>query len=252
MSKALRVCATCKTRKKACDKCLPICGYCDKRNLTCIYTYDEGHLPVQRDLLTIRTTAAVMTVDDLVHEQLRHVEFLTKLSIQEMIHDFFRGVGTVFPVIPADDPVWTNILVYGEDQQGGFSSDAAFVVLAMYLLTMRSPVQDNYEGQATAVETVYISTKKLLSHVQSLRTASIYLLQANLLVAAFEYACCRPYAAYISVGVCSRMAMILGMGDFRLQNPRNALGKHVFGGLVILERLVEYISSFTRLLAEYT
>jgi Fungal Zn(2)-Cys(6) binuclear cluster domain len=34
---AKQVCSTCKTRKKGCDKQLPSCGYCSKRNLRCIY-----------------------------------------------------------------------------------------------------------------------------------------------------------------------------------------------------------------------
>lgn len=80
--------------------------------------------------------------------------------------------------------------------------------------------------------------KKLLSHVQALRTSSIYLVQASLLVAAFEYACFRPYAAYVSIGVCSRMAMILGrVRHSHQENLHTVLGELVFRGFVLL-RLV--------------
>lgn len=252
MEKALRVCATCKTRKKACDKCLPICGYCDKRNLTCVYYEEEGHYyPVQR---SDPLTTAAMTVDGLVYVQLRHVVSLAGFSIREMIDEFFRGVHIVFPVISADDDfLWGNLSVYEEYQQFP-SADFALVVLAMYLLTMRSsPPLDGhsttplFEEKGKSIETVYVTTKKLLSHVQALRTSSIHLVQASLLVAAFEYACFRPYAAYVSIGVCSRMAIILGSGTHsHREKLRTVLGELVFRGIVLLERLVDYVLSLCK------
>lgn len=241
MSKALRVCATCKTRKKACDKCLPICGYCAKRNLACIYYEEEGYCYPRAVQIDPLTTTIAMTVDDLVHGQLRHVVSLTAVSIREMIDAYFRGVHTVFPVVYADDAIWSNLSAYEEDQQV-LLADATLVVLAMYLLSMRSSSsQGTHEEQTTSIETVYITTKKLLGHVQALKTSSIYLVQATLLVAAFEYACCRPYAAYISIGACSRMAMVLARSTHSQQKDlRKVLGEHVFGGLNLLERLVDY------------
>jgi hypothetical protein len=180
-----------------------------------------------------------MTVEDLVYGQLRHVMSVTGISMRQMIDEFFRRVYAVFPVVTVDDPLWANLSVYEEDQQVVLPVDIALVVLAMYLLMMRSPPQDSHEEQATSIEAVYITTKKLLSHVQALRTSSIHLIQASLLVAAFEYACCRPYAAYVSIGACSRMAMILGRGNSRLENLCTVIGEHVFGELVLLERLVD-------------
>lgn len=244
MDKAFRVCATCKTRKKACDKCLPKCGYCNKRNLTCIYYEEEGeHYPgpvsnYSTDLFNSVKQMTAMTVDDLVYDQLRQVMSLTGLSIPRIIDEFFQGVYTVFPVISAESPLWAALSVY--EREGVISADVALVVLSMYLLTMRS-VDGKEEQQATtSVEEVYITTKKLLSHVQALRTSSIYLVQASLLLAAFEYACCRPYAAYVSIGACSRMAMVLGRGgDFGPENLCNVLGENVFWGLVSLERSVD-------------
>lgn len=238
-SKAPRVCATCRTRKKACDKCLPICGYCAKRNLTCIYNEEEeAHFYPQTYQTDPPITKTVTTVDDLVHGQLRHVVSLMRVSIREMIDEFFQGVYTVFPVVYADDALWSNLSAYEEDQQI-LSADVALVLLAMYILTIHSSSQDNHDEQTTSIETAYIDFKRLLGHVQALRTSSIYLVQATLLVAAFEYVCCIPYAAYISIGTCSRMAMILARGLH--SNPRNlrkVLGEHIYGGLVLLERLV--------------
>ncbi|PYH77564.1 hypothetical protein BO82DRAFT_344533 [Aspergillus uvarum CBS 121591] len=45
MSKAASVCATCKARKKRCDKSLPCCGYCAHRNLVCRYQNTSPNLP---------------------------------------------------------------------------------------------------------------------------------------------------------------------------------------------------------------
>lgn len=250
MSKALRVCATCKTRKKACDKCLPICGYCAKRSLTCIYyEEEEGRYYPQAYQTDPPTTTTATTVDDLVYGQLRHVVSLMRVSIREMIEEFFRGVYTVFPVVYADDALWSNLLAYEEDQQV-LSADVALLVLAMCLLTMRSSSQDNHDEQITSIETVYIASKGLLGHIQALEPSSIYLVQAALLIAAFEYACGRPHVAYVSIGVCSRMAMLLTRGSHPNQrNLRKVLGEHVFGGLVLLERLVDYFPFYLR--AEY-
>jgi hypothetical protein len=253
MNKAPRVCVTCKTRKKACDKCLPRCGYCAKRDLAC--SYDDpssdrfplqyGHpLPsseadpaLDSGLPGFLGSSQQITVNYMVYFQLCRITSLTGISISQMSDEFFRGVHNVFPIISAEF-LRTNLLIH-QDQV--LPADFTLVILSMYLLTTRS-LGGSRLTETISAEDFYVTIKMLFGHVQALDTSSLPLVQAGLLLAAFEYACCQPYAAYLSIGTCGRMATIFRRGEnrdlenFSPQNLREVLGEDVFRGVILLER----------------
>lgn len=250
MDKAARVCIICKARKKACDKCLPKCGYCTKRDLDC--NYDETsstEIPLQHHGYPFHSSRTgpqhdsvsnppgllrtQLTVDDMIYEQLRRVVYLTGIPISQMFDEFFRGVHTVFPVVSAGS-LRANLSAH-ENQVP--PADFALVILSMYLLTIRSMKGPDFVDLVSA-DMFYVTIKMLLGHVQALKISSIYLVQASLLLAAFEYACCRPYAAYLTIGTCGRMALVVDIDESHnsYQSLCEVLGEGTLGGLVLLER----------------
>ncbi len=73
-------------------------------------------------------------------------------------------------------------------------------------LIARPPNQKSSKGMG---DTVYHSTKAILSLVQSKVPLSVQLLQAELLVAMYEYSHSKPQQAYLSLGRCLQMTKAL-------------------------------------------
>jgi len=84
------------------------------------------------------------------------------------------------------------------------------------------------------------------TRVQTALTASTRLIQTGLLLTAYEYACGRPHAAYISIGTCVRMASILGIDKYNRPNETfngdTATGigslevQNIYWAMIMLER----------------
>lgn len=72
------------------------------------------------------------------------------------------------------------------------------------------PTQDGGD-RATSPVDLYQTARLLLGHVQVVAAASTRLLQAAILVCAFEYALGRLDSAYVSIGACERTARVLGI-----------------------------------------
>ncbi|KAJ5526356.1 hypothetical protein N7494_013006 [Penicillium frequentans] len=134
-------------------------------------------------------------------------------------------------------------------------ADFSLLVLAMYLVTLDP--SDDSRKQITPPQTLYLDLRMSFTRVQILITASTRLIQTGLLLAAYDYACGRPHAAYISIGTCVRMASILGIDRYnRLSEPMNgnpATGirtletQNMYWAMIMLERLVLYECPFDHL-----
>jgi hypothetical protein len=108
--------------------------------------------------------------------------------------------------------------------------DLALLFLSMKLITSRP--QDGIDSSQSPI---YLSTKRFISLLESAGTASLLLLQANVLVTWFEYGQAIYPAAWMSAGWCIRYGNLLGV------NGHNE-------ALQLLPRLVRQIPSVLRLL----
>lgn len=253
MEQASRVCSVCKARKKACDKSLPRCGYCAKRDLRCSYddlsatelylqhngTYSSSGATPKRDesLSIFFGSGEQRKIDGMAYDQLCRIVQLTDLSIPEMSDEFFRGVHKVLHVV-APESFRENLLHY-RDQR--LPADFSLLVLSMYLLVLPS-VGEGRLTEIISAKEFYETIKMLYGYVQAVETASHHLLHTVVLLAAFEYACSRPYAAYLSIGGCGRMAAILGTHgnhgrklSFQ-QTMRAVVGEDVLFTITLLEK----------------
>jgi hypothetical protein len=231
MERAPRVCAICKFRKKGCDKALPRCEYCTQRGLVCIYEdpappdYRRGLVgsnapwstspshpssPFQNSNLSYPP----MTVEDTLHHEVSKVFRITERAFWEVCEQYFGSFHRWLPVVSYDLLVKNTTQCIDKCPPADFS----LLVLAIYLVTL-DPSDDN-RTQIIPPQTLYLELRMSFTRVQTVTSASTRLIQTGILLAAYEYACGRPHAAYISIGTCVRMASILGIDQYSRPNQR--------------------------------
>lgn len=245
---ALQVCKTCKTRKKRCDKQVPICGYCKARNLACKYDADiftaskpislssqakwrqwtpqnmtSGKAGTGSDKETIPAPAMTLPygfpsaekgtrLDKVLWTHLLEITSLLDLSLDEMVDRYFNGVHTWLPLI--SPPTFREKFRDVRDRIP--LPEFSVLLLTMCLITLRPPLHSS-RASSIGWDSIYKTTKTTFAQVQIMSTISTMIIQANTLIAAYEYACGRLQEAYLSIGTSSRMCHILGFDQHRCQ-----------------------------------
>lgn len=121
--------------------------------------------------------------------------------VREAVSLYFNGVNTWFTIIERAgferqlETTWDKL-----------PAEASAMALCMALIA-HPPNQKPSKGMG---DTAYHSTKAILSLVQSKVPMSIQLLQAELLVALYEFSQSMPQQAYLSLGRCLHMAKAFG------------------------------------------
>ncbi|VBB71664.1 Putative protein of unknown function [Podospora comata] len=245
VQKASRVCLNCKRKKKKCDKALPSCSRCVESFQVCQHEDDivagnpvtAGYLyggvssplgnpvqlPRQSPLawggsLRPSLVASIRSADNINLYALQCVIDIldSRQGIEQTILAFFEGPNASwFSII--DRSNFERLL---EDFWTSPSAETCVLILCMSLIsrpTISSP------GPTPMGDTVYQSAKTLLSLVQSQssRPLSTSFLQAELLVAMYEYTQALPQQAYLSVGRCFQMSRALGWQDKSYWGPNN-------------------------------
>lgn len=256
MERAQRVCAVCKSRKKGCDKVLPRCGYCTQRGLICVYE-DPAPPEIGCDLLgrnELWSTSPFpsntfqswtlsyppMTIENTLRHEVSKISKITERAFSEVCDQYFRSFHRWLPVVSYDLLVKETTMYDDKCPPADFS----LLVLAINLVTLDPP--DDNRRQIIPPQALYLDLRMTFTRVQIVTTASTRLIQTGLLLAAYEYACGRPHAAYISIGTCVRMASILGIDRYnRLNEPVNkkpATGigsletQNMYWAMIMLER----------------
>lgn len=266
--RALQVCTACKSRKKACDKLLPVCGYCSKRNLRCVYRAvdDEAQMSgnseapalvlstrARRSWTAYNTSRRRSSISPSLsltggHDGLKyilnsHVQRSSQdigLPLNKISEQYFSTFHNWLPIIC---PISFNEL---QSKLIIPPADFSILTLAICLVMACPPLPPSRELASDGPDQLCVFVKMLLAQAQAELPASIHLLQASVLLAAYEYACARPEAAYISLGSCTSMAQILGLdchtsgkaartlSDRSRPVTREAL--NIWWGIVILQR----------------
>jgi hypothetical protein len=264
--KADHVCGTCKAKKKRCDKALPVCGYCSKRNLSCSYdsaaaAADDadpaGHAPavqLPRDWhrsgssglhadatsssLPLTETPKLSSLDATVNRHLNDVLQDINLPVEAISVGFFQGFHKWLPIISPRtlrDQVSQNIL---------YPADSALLLLTMALFVECSPKAPPRDAPEAALNPLFVFLRMLTAQVQTERPLSLRLLQTHVLLAAYEYCSGRPEVAYVSLNTCVGMGQAMQMpeygklrGDFG-ELCRSAEIVNTWWATVILQRSV--------------
>ena len=252
--KAHLVCGNCRAKKKACDKKLPTCSYCAKRELRCFYqtNTDDQLRPFvvfstksQHSQITSLTSSTSLTSlspggnqQPLSVTVQSHVTRLLQefdTSFQSVSDKYLRGLNQWLPVI------CPSTFLEMQSKYIILPTDQSRRCLAVCLLVARPPIPPSREQSSSITEPLYVFVKMLFAQIQAEEPASIAMAQAGVLLAAYEYACARPDAAYISLNTCVGMAQTLSL-DINIEGsdtaPRHKTRErsNLWWGIVILQR----------------
>ncbi|OQU98742.1 Fungal specific transcription factor domain-containing protein [Cladophialophora immunda] len=171
--------------------------------------------------------------------QVQDVFKVFALSPDEVAHRFFGGVSTWLPIISPQ--CFRKRLQEVQDETP--SPEFSLLLLAMSLIIIH-PLERSSHASSIGLEDLYRITKSTLADVQTTTDISATMIQASILIAAYEYACGRLQTAYISIGVSSRMSHIIGLDQHK---PKVDTGytdlealerRNIWWGLIILERQI--------------
>lgn len=288
--RALWVCLTCRGRKKGCDKQLPKCGYCTRRGLPCVYNdAPPSHEQEAADSRTGSTSRSDSQshgsmwsstrrksnsptsssapdhppgslyeflgsvsnsgagagggggLDDLLNREVTGIFLDKKLTLPDLAERYFRGFHKWLPIV---SPTRFHEAA-AHAKSGKPPADFSLLVMAMYLVSIPQGT-----GETEQPGSPYLMIKMLFAQTQAVICASTALVQAGLMIAAYEYACQKLNPAYISIGTCVRIAHALGLdktasalsGDGAQLEPEQRLRMledwNVWWGVVVLERCV--------------
>ncbi len=237
VNRAPNVCQTCAERKKACDKALPVCGFCIKRDILCDYATTKPrqggrrHNP-GRNFVAVPTPPASanswdeldttpacnvpvfqstsQSLDTYVHRHACRILQATNLSWEGVGYRYFRTFDRSLPIISAE--LFNQVLL----KLGNTitpPADHSLLLLGM-LLAIEVP----------ELETIAMTLKALVAQAQAVLYTSLQLIQAAFLIAACEYLTGKPEAAYVSIVSCIGMARVLGIGGTQTNPPRSVVG----------------------------
>ena len=276
--RALQVCSICKTRKKRCDKKLPNCGYCAGRGLDCRFdksfpsqstdaaVYDPATWrwrlaqiaanrgatssadasniaspPRRTSLYDFLQLGKEMALSDVVYIEVSRITEIASLSLYDVSDRFFDGFHRWLPVICQQNFLQATTEIRDRAPKADFS----VLLLAMCLIILRPP-SNMIQPSDTCLKSLYVTVKSFFAQVQAVMCASTHLIQAGILIAAYEFASRRPETAYISIGICARMSGIVGIDRVEAQRDKGqpeadltlqVLEKrNVWWGVIVMER----------------
>ena len=247
---AQNVCHACKSRKKACDKRLPACGFCASRRLQCRYfvsapksrgrrSYHPGKnfvllgslsppittsqaptWPLQLPSLASQGHQSSTSHTDIhapreplensLHQQAQYYLRLNKLTHDELLGHYFDASHNWLPII-SQNRLGREALQYREQQGVPPPADFTVLILAMLLIVLPT-LEPTLQQPHVSHELLYAATKTAFSQVQVSMCTSLRLIQAILLITVREYQCIRPEAAYVSLTTGAGLARIAKIG----------------------------------------
>ncbi|KAK0618404.1 hypothetical protein B0T17DRAFT_509947 [Bombardia bombarda] len=229
--KSSRVCLNCRRKKKRCDKGLPSCTRCLDSRQHCQHEDDfsrpstsgtpgplmgqyvpptpehrarQQSSPGWNTTLSPSLFATMDSLEDNIHYFVFRCLFETldnRQGVEQVVASYFEDAHIWFPIICQStfdrqlDDMWTTP-----------SAETGLLVLCMRLL-IRQPFPIPISGMD---DSHYLSAKTTLNLVQSKRPFSIPLLQAELLIALYEFSHSMPQQAYLSVGKCFQVTRAFG------------------------------------------
>ncbi|MCJ1479647.1 hypothetical protein MMC13_008333 [Lambiella insularis] len=144
------------------------------------------------------------TFDEMIHMQVGQVISTHGKYVDEISLRFFQGIHRWLPVI-SRQRFQDRLISF----RGPPTAEFSLLLLSMCLITSQ-PSADS-RGTIKDQENLYLTTKMLFAHVQTVLPTSTSLAQALLLIANYEYGHGLNDAAYVSIGICARMGFAVGL-----------------------------------------
>lgn len=176
-----------------------------------------------------------ITIDHVLRSQVDHIIRSKGCYIDDITSAYFQGVQGWIPIISRN-------LFHHEfvNSRTCWRAEFSLLLLTMFLVTWQPPPEALDE-----LETLHVITKMLFSQVQATCSPSTRLVQAGLLISVFEYARGLGKPSFLSIGLCARMAITIGLhrrGDNEIAYTNNESEyqrdqeKNVWWGILIYER----------------
>lgn len=214
------------------------------------------HIPLESFLETAN-------VNESVHAQVHRIIHTTGRFLGDIVEQFFEETYRFAPVVsrPRLHEVLASLPVVSPP------ADFSILLLSICLLTLHPTKKDQFRSSEIYRESLYLSTKSLFSQVQaitfSLGQPSLFLIQAQLLIAIVEYGRSMPDTALLSITQCARMGYAARL-HYRANHididPQWKEEANTWWAITIYERFVFLVScsstfllfSFSTIVAEIT
>ncbi|KAK6595323.1 fungal specific transcription factor domain-containing protein [Botrytis cinerea] len=267
-----QVCISCRIRKKKCDRLLPQCSGCSRRDIICEYsTPEQTHnfiststltstqlwhniqIPVNYDHVDTQSInfSAMMFLDPYVLQQGQidipqpgnsiPAHILHLLGDIDSIHsyatEFFSHDHTLMSFI--SKPRFYSYHLHSQSCIPN-RPETILLLLSLKLITTLPPT--NPRNPQTPL---YQAIKHYCLEVETSNVPSLPILQAEILIALYEMGHGIYPAAYLTIGACARYAYALGINCNKRLNVRRVLTmvemeerRRVWWAIVILDRFV--------------
>ncbi|KAH6664100.1 putative fungal-specific transcription factor [Halenospora varia] len=259
-----QVCTSCKARKRKCDKALPKCSSCTKKNLSCEYLTPEqsrnslsGPNRLWYDLQGEDEGVDVQTIDlptilFLDPSLLRYGQVETPQIAPHVPAHILHLLGDMDEIRATASTFFAHIHLWMPfiskkrfhahylRTTFQFQPDIVLLLLSLKLITTLPPTDP--QNPRTSL---YHTVKHFYLEVESSSTLSIQVLQAGVLLALYELGHAIYPAAFLSIGACARYAHALGINVRGNLNTLRVLTlveveerRRVWWAIVILDRFV--------------
>lgn len=251
------VCVPCRNRKKRCDKKLPACGPCRKRNLICSFedpvdseslTRPQGWRYIQgpsgcleishgynfetnygfqrtptadRGSGSLESKDEVSLGEDLKVQILRAIG-ITGRSALQIRDDYFQGIHRWLPIVAP----WRMSAAKLNLERKVLDIDSLILLLAMSVYT-QPPPSDKRLRRNLWGSSEYLTTKLFFAQAQGMLTASLPLIQAGILIATYELGARQPQIAFMTIRTCTGMCDLLGVGRQCVEDASRPSGADV-------------------------
>ncbi|KAE9378483.1 putative fungal-specific transcription factor [Stipitochalara longipes BDJ] len=220
---AIYACASCRQRKRKCDKLLPRCSLCAKKNVACLYSTLNIPQPLSQlggflhyETPTIQTPRfpAVFFLDSGLFQKAQidipRSEAPIPRYVLDLIGDssqwrsiaakFFETVHTFMPIV-------SKVKFYKKllNPLATLRSDAALLLLSMRCITMlpaETPMSRTPE---------YLAARKFHVELEVAGGFSPQVMQAGVFIALYEYGHAIYPAAYLTIGALARYGISSGL-----------------------------------------
>ncbi|KAL3477073.1 hypothetical protein BJX99DRAFT_128743 [Aspergillus californicus] len=259
-------CSSCRNQKRKCDKQLPICSRCSKTKVNCNYNWDlKQQIDVQSSLfnfqlvqiplnhdqtwlpstlqalqLSQQTDYSTFDVDRFFTDMVMRILAEYDSSADALLGFYFKGIHPWLPVIH-EQTFRARLSQLNTTPQ----AETALLLVAIFLLLRGGNKAEHDEHHQT-----YQLCKYLFSVLQIVRSPSLQLVQAGLLLTVYELGSARSQDASLSIATCAKLGYILrlnidGPGDCHSTWVSAEEGRRAWMGVYILDRLIHQILTTT-------
>ncbi|KAH0493360.1 hypothetical protein TgHK011_000034 [Trichoderma gracile] len=202
-----KACLKCRRSKRKCDRVLPKCLLCTRRNDDCQYETITLTSSSAAPSLYIKPISALNDGLSPDHIRVAVVERLSGFEPRDAEAAYSRTIRPWFPVIA--ELRLSEQLPDGWDDK---SLDFTLLCLSIVLFCTAPKPKGRYGVHDSGITDLYLSAKSWIALVEGLGINSMELVQARLVIAAFEVSHGFYPAAYISIGAVVRASEALRNG----------------------------------------